>query len=257
MSVDLRDTPSGLEQNPHVVLAVAGARVYHTKLNVKDPQWTYSTWRGTLEFGRDVDTAQSLAQDISDAEKHWFRLVDIESQRTVWIFKFPENFEYVIDRPFFHVFLGRTRRYGFLFNDDDEANVFGRKVVSQLQRGQPPKKARRGNKNTSATRSNSLTVSIKRAMISAPAVHSFRHVAHVGINKDGIFEASKGLDDTWKSTLADIQGHGISVCDTDVLRQSNFGDGFWRGVEAIRAVDSSDAERYGDIPRKMASASAM
>lgn len=81
-------------------------------------------------------------------------------------------------------------------------------------------------------------------MISAPAVHSFRHVAHVGINKDGIFEASKGLDDTWKSTLADIQGHGISVCDTDVLRQSNFGDGFWRGVEAIRAVDSSDADKY-------------
>lgn len=143
---------------------------------------------------------------------------------------------------------------------------------------EPPKKARRGSKNA-ATRSNSLTVNIKRAMISAPAVHSFRHVAHVGINKDGVFEASKGLNDTWKSTLADMQGHGISVCDSDVLRQSNFGDGFWKGVEAIRAVDSSDAERFSgrasyvskylaqnlrcliivgkDIPRKMASASAM
>lgn len=77
-------------------------------------------------------------------------------------------------------------------------------------------------------------------MISSPAPLSFKHVAHVGVNRDGVFEASKDLDGAWKTMLANLQGHGVSEA---VLRQSNFGDGFWRGVEAIRMGDSSDAER--------------
>jgi hypothetical protein len=77
-------------------------------------------------------------------------------------------------------------------------------------------------------------------MISSPAPLSFKHVAHVGVNRDGLFEASKDLEGSWKTMLADLQGHGVSEA---VLRQSNFGDGFWRGVEAIRMGGSSDADR--------------
>jgi len=106
--VERVDTPSLLEQAPYTVLAVAGARVYHTKLDSKDTQWNYSQWKGVLTFGRDVDTAHSLTRDVSELEKHWFRLSDAESGRTVWMFKFPENFEYMVDRPFFHVFQGRV-----------------------------------------------------------------------------------------------------------------------------------------------------
>ncbi|KDR77246.1 hypothetical protein GALMADRAFT_66492 [Galerina marginata CBS 339.88] len=228
---------SGLEHNPYAVLAVAGARVYHTKLNVKDSQWVYSRWKGTLTFGRDIETPNSASQEVSETERHWFRLADDETGRTVWMFKFPEQFEYSVDRPFFHVFQGRTRRYGFLFNDDDEASVFGRKVMERLFNGQPPKKARNG-----TVRSKSLSGSISRTMISSPAPHSFKHVAHVGVNKEGVFEASKDLDSAWRAMLADLQGHGVS--EAIVVRHSDFVDGFWKGVEAIRMVEPSEMERF-------------
>ncbi|KAF4613163.1 hypothetical protein D9613_011101 [Agrocybe pediades] len=139
--VERNGSISGLEQNPYAVLAVAGARVYHTKLNSKEKdkdsnsQWIYSRWKGTLTFGRDIETPNTAALDITETERHWFRLADDETGRTVWMFKFPENFQYSVDRPFFHVFQGRTRRYGFLFNDDDEASVFGQKVMDRLYTG--------------------------------------------------------------------------------------------------------------------------
>ena len=110
-AVETNGMVSGLEQKPYAIIAVAGARVYHTKLQEKDHQWNYSRWKGTLSLGRDLDTPESLAQGTSEAEKHWFRLADVESGRTVWMFKFPENFEYELDRPFFHVFQGRVCLY--------------------------------------------------------------------------------------------------------------------------------------------------
>jgi Wiskott-Aldrich syndrome protein len=80
-------------------------------------------------------------------------------------------------------------------------------------------------------------------MISSPAPHSFKHIAHVGVNKDGIFEASKDLDGSWKTMLAELQGHGVS--EAVVVRHSDFVEGFWKGVEAIRTVSGSGAERVG------------
>lgn len=112
--VQTNGTPSGLEQNSYIILAAAGARVYHTKLQATDNQWSYSHWKGTLTLGRDLDTPQNTAQGTTEVEKHWFRLADVETGRTVWIFKFPENFEYELDRPFFHVFQGRVYTYDFL-----------------------------------------------------------------------------------------------------------------------------------------------
>ena len=97
------------------------------------------------------------------------------------------------------------------------------------------KKTRSG-KITFATRSKSL-----RSLISSPAPLSFKHVAHVGVNRDGVFEASKGLEGSWTDMLRDLQGHGVSEV---ALRQSNFGDGFWKGVEAIRTGDDSDADKF-------------
>ncbi|KAF9525268.1 hypothetical protein CPB83DRAFT_859796 [Crepidotus variabilis] len=98
----------GLDQNPYTVLATAGARVYHTKLTAEESQWTYSRWKGTLSFCRDIDTPSTISKGVSETEKHWFRLADDETGRTVWMFKFPENFDYTIDRPFFQVFQGRV-----------------------------------------------------------------------------------------------------------------------------------------------------
>ncbi|KAF8803352.1 hypothetical protein BYT27DRAFT_7195667 [Phlegmacium glaucopus] len=257
-AVETDGTTSGLEQNPYTIIAVAGARVYHTKLQSKDNnQWNYSRWKGTLSLGRDIDTPQSIAQGTTEAEKHWFRLADVESGRTVWIFKFPENFEYELDRPFFHVFQGRTRRYGFLFNDDDEAALFGKKVMSQLYGTELPKKTHRQKNGNS--RSKSLPInSIPRSMISSPAPDSFRHVAHVGVNKEGVFEASKDLDASWTEMLTQLQGHGVS--EAIVIRDYDFVEGFWTGVEAIKRIDSSHTERFeghNELTRKMTSRSGL
>lgn len=63
----------------------------------------------------------------------------------------------------------------------------------------------------------------------------------MGVNRDGIFEASRGLEGAWADVLRDMQGHGVGEA---VLRQSNFGDGFWQGVEAIRTGDNSDVDKY-------------
>lgn len=84
-------------------------------------------------------------------------------------------------------------------------------------------------------------------MISSPAPHSFKHIAHVGVNKDGIFEASKDLDGSWKTMLAELQGHGVS--EAVVVRHSDFVEGFWKEVEAIRTVSGSEAERIGGEKR--------
>ena len=158
----------------------------------------------------------------------------------------------------------QTRTYGFLFNDDDEAFTFGTKVSERLSSGrashsfslhnlwanlfhkptisiniEPPKKSRK----LGAFRSKSLSSAISRALISQPAPHSFKHVAHVGVNREGVFEASKDLDDQFRTLLADLQGHDVREAAI-VMRQSNFVDGFWQSVDAVRLVDDSEPDRF-------------
>lgn len=72
-------------------------------------------------------------------------------------------------------------------------------------------------------------------MISSPAPNSFKHVTHIGVGDDGVFEASSELDDTWKAMLGNLQGYGVS--EDIVIRHSDFVEGFWKGVEAARVVE--------------------
>jgi len=79
-------------------------------------------------------------------------------------------------------------------------------------------------------------------MISSPAPDSFRHVAHVGLNQDGIFEASQDLDASWKEMLTKLQGHGVS--EAIIVRHQDFVDGFWEGVGAVKRTESSNTEKF-------------
>lgn len=79
-------------------------------------------------------------------------------------------------------------------------------------------------------------------MISSPAPESFRHVAHVGVNQDGVFEASKDLDTSWKEMLTKLQGHGVS--EAIIIKHGDFVDGFWTGVEAIKRFESSGTGKF-------------
>jgi neural Wiskott-Aldrich syndrome protein len=77
-------------------------------------------------------------------------------------------------------------------------------------------------------------------MISSPNVHSFVHVAHVGVNNHGAIETSKGIDPSWNATLNGLHGNhtGSKVVvadeDTDLV------DGFWRSVDAIGRSNGSE-----------------
>ena len=75
------------------------------------------------------------------------------------------------------------------------------------------------------------------------------------MNKDGLFEATKDIDNSWKSLLSELQGHGVS--EAAVLHQGDFVEGFWQGVEAVQQAKPVDAQFSGAyflLPRRSISA---
>jgi hypothetical protein len=144
----------GLLPNSYSVLAVASARIYHAPFNPSNAEWYYSRLRGTLVLGKDSIVSKELGNSDSEAEDSWFRLLDADSGKPVWMFRIHTGLSYQQDRPFFHVFQGRvrhltsvlfhfehlfplkSRRFGFLFENDDEATSFARKVTHQTN---PPR----------------------------------------------------------------------------------------------------------------------
>ena len=105
-----------------------------------------------------------------------------------------------------------------------------------------PKKTHRQKNRSSKSSINSIS----RSTISSPAPDSFRHVAHVGVNANGVFEASKNLDASWKEMLTQLQGHGVS--EAVIVKHHDFVDGFWKGVEAIQRIESSKTEGFDGKP---------
>ncbi|RXW23210.1 hypothetical protein EST38_g2630 [Candolleomyces aberdarensis] len=249
------------------VHAVANARIYHTNLGSKkdtspssssgEDDWTYSRLKGTLRFGRNWDDFKnstvrqgsvggesnnnnSELNTGRNEDQYWFTLSDNATGKTIWMFQIPAtgNFLYEVDRPFFHVFNGRTRKYGFLFEDDDDAAMFAKKVINETCKDATPKRGRSTKKQSrSPYRSKSLiTPSITRSMISLPAPNSFRHVSHVGVNGAGVFEVSKDLDAAFRENLIKLQnGASVSI----VQETDGFVDSFWRDVNRRSSIHQS------------------
>ena len=127
--------------------AIATARIYHAPLPASGSapngdEWVYSRLKGSLKFGRNwiggsttrTSTSNSGSNPVIPNE-FWFTLADEKTGKTIWMFQIPESgFTYEVDRPFFHIFNGRTRKYGFLFEDDDDAALFHKKVMSEVSR---------------------------------------------------------------------------------------------------------------------------
>ena len=82
-------------------------------------------------------------------------------------------------------------------------------------------------------------------MISAPALHSFVHVGHVGINDGGTIEASKDIDSSWKAVLGGLHASDARMSSIKMVPvpdgHADFVEGFWKGVDAIdRGGNSSE-----------------
>ncbi|KAK7042309.1 Wiskott-Aldrich syndrome 1 [Favolaschia claudopus] len=166
----------GLQPTAYKVYAVIPAtRVYHAAfVNSKQQSalnWTCSGLYGRLMFGKDQGSTE---------QAYWFRLLD-DSGKTIWMFKIPEqSFEYRVDKPFFHVFRGSSREFGFLCFDDEEAASFAREVTGRTMFR--PQSAQPVSAVATEPRSlrSRLTSSPLGRMISLPTANSFVHVAHVG-----------------------------------------------------------------------------
>ncbi|KAF8128582.1 hypothetical protein EV363DRAFT_1297589 [Boletus edulis] len=211
---------SVLEPSTQKVIATAAVRVYYAPFINAHLNWTYSNLRGILVFGRDREAGNPPpgrgmgTHGLRLKERYWFRLVDIKTDRVVWMFSVPEVFEYNKDKPFFHYFSGTTRMFGFCFDDDGEAAVFFKKVVDRTRRHSVfrpfcTNSAKKDKENTK-TPPTAKFKSIKANLISGPAPHSFVHVSHVGVNTRGIIESSKNIEPAWGAMIADLQGYGIS-----------------------------------------------
>jgi len=225
---------SDLPPNSYKTYGSAEAHVYHKAFEASDREWTKTGHKGTVVFGRERSSGGDDMSSIGhgspvDKEKYWFRLVD--RGRTVWMIKVPSILNYQLDKPFFHVFPGRSRMFGFRFEDDEEAAAFSKKVLDRTSgRNVHP------HKTPTKKTSKSMSISSQRGristnMISAPTPNSFVHVAHVGINEKGIIETSKDIDPTWTSLINELQGYGItqSICE----EQLDFIEGFLAGAKSV------------------------
>ncbi|XP_006455197.1 hypothetical protein AGABI2DRAFT_121136 [Agaricus bisporus var. bisporus H97] len=205
-------------------LGFGGNRSKDNKKKNGASPWVYSYLKGTLVFGRDMrpsglydyEDAMNIERitaaaavdggdddDDDDAPRgdYWFQLVDDEVGKVVWRFKVPiddadRKFKYEFDRPFFHVFQGSSRKYGFLFDDDKEATVFLNQVNARTETAikpvSPPAKtiksfsrtfSIRSHKKTRKTSSSHLIPLPNSSVVSAPPTVTSKYLAHVGLGQ--------------------------------------------------------------------------
>ncbi|THH31847.1 hypothetical protein EUX98_g2352 [Antrodiella citrinella] len=231
LSTDFKRSITSLLPHNAKVIATASARVYHAQFGGQPESWTFSGLRGVLVFGRDRTTVNpdkklGVGPGTSIEQNYWFRLLDVDNAKgLVWMHQIPDRLDYRLDKPFFHEFSGKTRRFGFRFDDDVEANKFYRKVNSRVftVATPPPRK----------TKTHDSPLSPKRlltSMISSPAPGTFVHVGHVGVDQKGSIEVSEDLEPGWAMMLQELQGHGVP--EVIVRKDRDFVDGFWAGVKA-------------------------
>ncbi|KAJ7177883.1 hypothetical protein C8R46DRAFT_666016 [Mycena filopes] len=224
-SADTALAVPGLHPSTYKVYGAIPARVYHAAFATKQSEWSFSGLAGTLVFGRDRGPV--------DAQTYWFRLLD-DSGKTIWIFKIPEiSFEYRIDKPFFHVFRGSSRRFGFLYQDDSEAAVFAKKVLGRAMPRQSAESslvamAAEFPRSIRSRLASSAMGRLSPSMISAPTTSSFVHVAHVGAKKTGpLVEPDLnelGGDPSWTMILAEGPDQGARP--VTILEQHDIADAY-------------------------------
>ncbi|KAJ3553507.1 hypothetical protein NP233_g12627 [Leucocoprinus birnbaumii] len=294
----------GVTPSTYVLYAIAGARVYHSTRPASNhigplsfargrgsknngSQWIYSHLKGTLVFGRDklsdaetdktsVEEIVTLNQgEVEPSGEWWFQLVDDESDKVVWKFKLPltpgSKFIYELDRPFFHVFKGSSRKYGFLFDDDKESATFSNEVTNRTaaataalrtsidiidesmtltsepftaksSKGRSRSlsiKSNRKSKSKASSSSSPRTGGISAAVVSSPT--SFKHVGHIGFNQmSGAVETSKDLDPAFREIMGDLRMQtGSNVTENIVLEHLDFVQGFWKDVGSMQRSMSS------------------
>ncbi|KAF7795211.1 hypothetical protein EIP86_006361 [Pleurotus ostreatoroseus] len=228
----MRHVSNSLPLNSQV-LATATVRVYHRPFKARPENWTYLGLRGTMVFGRNRFLASAGSQSSvgsagSIEETVWFRLID-PTKGLIWLHQVPNVFDYTQDKPFFHHFSGKSRMFGFVFDDDSEAAAFLKIVSSNVNI-----KAFTSRKKTDKHAPKRLSPS----MVSLPAPGTFVHVAHVGFDSDGRLETSQGISSEWTSLLEKLEEHGVPR--RVVEKDHDFASGLMTDIKAVSDSSRSD-----------------
>ncbi|KAI9056454.1 hypothetical protein FKP32DRAFT_1465244 [Trametes sanguinea] len=240
---DIKRQVSSYLPHDSKVLALAPARIYHSAFNARPDAWTFTGLRGMLVFGRNrtsvyPDRPLGLGEGTSFEQNYWFRLVDLDSGKgIVWFHQIPPNLDYHADKPFFHVFSGCSRMFGFRFDEDADAEHFLNRVTSRVQITAPrtPKSKTSLSKPSSPSIPSTGTTAptprrVSPSMISSPAPGTFMHVAHIGIDSEGCVDASPNVEPGWTMILEELQGYGVS--EKMVSQDLDFVEGFLAGAKA-------------------------
>ncbi|TFY65768.1 hypothetical protein EVG20_g5322 [Dentipellis fragilis] len=234
-----------LPPNSNKIIAAGPARIYHATFGAADSDWSFSGLRGILVFGCDARVPVHRTNAAPYGATYWFRLVDMRRGKVVWVHQVQDVIEYEAEKPFFHVFCGKSRKFGFRFEEDDDAVIFLQEVTQRIvdipvQRS-PSKKS-----GPKPQRVKSQRKTIDRSMISSPVPESFRHVAHMGVDEKGSVDASWNVAPEWTKLLQKLEGYGI---DAEMVEENlEFVKGFLAGAEAVRSsVSSSDSESQSSL----------
>jgi len=221
-------------------------------------------------FGRDRITVRGdktlgTGPGTSFNQQYWFRLIDMSSGKgVIWMHQITDNFEYSLDKSFFHIFPGKTRMFGFCFDEDAEADKFHKKIVARLPAAgmslllahslhfsDPIAHTEPAAKRMKKPLPPLPPRRISPSMISAPAAGTFVHVSHVGYDENGVIEMSDNIEPGWTMMLHELEGHGVP--EQVVKNDAQFVDGFWAGVNAVHAGNAQheEQERVGEKRRRV------
>ncbi|KAK7683829.1 hypothetical protein QCA50_013205 [Cerrena zonata] len=240
------------------ILATASACVYHAPFGGRPTSWSQSGLSGILVFGRDrltlrPDRRLGVGPGSTLEQNFWFRLIDLNSGKgLIWMHQIADDLDYRLDKPFFHEFRGKTRMFGFRFDEDAEANKFYKKVTSHIHAAASSRARMLKPKNSFGSFSNFNPLKrLTPSLISPPAPGTFVHLSHVGFDKKGRVEVSDGIEEGWTIMVEELKGHGVD--DTMVEDDRSFVEGFWAGVKATSPKEAKiklDKEQGVERKRK-------
>lgn len=123
------------------ILALAPARIYQAPFGAREDGWAYTGLNGMLVFGRDrvvvhADRPLGAGPGTSFERRYWFRLVDTAPGKgVIWMHPIPAEFQYRLDKPFFHVFQGKVSFFASELNKKKLTRSLAEQDVRHSLRG--------------------------------------------------------------------------------------------------------------------------
>ncbi|KAK9761313.1 hypothetical protein K7432_013881 [Basidiobolus ranarum] len=183
-------------------------------------------------------------------DKFHFRLVGLKSEEgVIWEMELEKNFEYSMERPYFHTFMFEGQLSAFSFADEHEANVFYQKVLSRERLGarQKLKKTRSLHEKPPSilpevtgsflnycpgfifSLSNPVSLAalitgptkpkFDKSMIGTPS--DFRHLGHIGFNPELGFDV-QNVDPEWTRLFDELGKYGLTMDRLDTKQTRRF-----------------------------------